>query len=498
MANKGKKKQKKPLRSIYHQEHIQQTQQRQKARDLKYKVQESLEQRFVDWDELPEAEQQEILEREIKAAEEELDRLEREQYLASLPTMDPDQQQAGSSTLPTTTSTHVDMTREEVQQAIGALSQLMHDLTDRVIHLTTQVTTLVAANPAAAATAAAVAGGPPIRPKSKDNVKRPESWKGKGSSADARYFLAAFANWAFHMEDQLNDWSTAHNTYIRHDAKWIQAVLNLMDEDARTWILPHLEELMRGTIPFGSSWQRFEREFIKRWIPQDMTESAREALKNLKQGKNSVAEFMAKFDQHTGQTGWSPADHRQRFYDGLNDRIKDTLSYTDLPIATFEELRNAASKLDKRMHQREAEKRGTNSHSTSTNNPQKDPNAMDIDASRQNQQSSIEGKLNRNTYLKWMTGKCFGCGSQDHSKKDGHHERDVCNHCGKTGHRSTVCFSKYMKKPKKAAGAAATTTESTPSSSTSTASATTSSPAKDSKQQADLLAQLMEKVRAQE
>ena len=174
---------------------------------------------------------------------------------------------------------------------------------------------------------------------------------------------------------------------------------------------------------------------------------------------------MAKFDQHTGQTRWSPADHRQHFYDGLNDCIKDTLFYTDLPIATFDELRDAASKLDKHMRQREAEKRGTNSHSTSTNNPQKDPNAMDIDASRQNQQSSTGGnQLNRNSYLKWMTGKCFGCGSKDHTKKDGHHERDVCNHCGKTGHRSTVCFSKYMKKPGKAAGAAATTTESTLSS----------------------------------
>ena len=223
------------------------------------------------------------------------------------------------------------------------------------------------------------------------------------------------------------------------------------------------------------------------------------ALKNLKQGKNSVAEFMAKFDQHTGQTGWSPADHCQCFYDGLNDRIKDTLSYTDLPIATFDELRDASSKIDKRMRQREEEKRGTSSQSTSTNSTQKDPNAMDIDASCQNQQSSTgSNQTNRQTYLKWMTGKCFGCGSKDHTKKDGHHECDVCNHCGKTGHRSTVCFSKYMKKPGKDAAAAATTTESTPSSSTSTASATTNSLAKDSKQQADLLAQLMEKVKAQE
>ena len=188
--------------------------------------------------------------------QEALDRAEQQAYLASLLTMDPDtSQQAGPSTLPASTTTHVEMTEEEVRQAIGALSQLMHDLTNRVMHLTNQVTILAANTPAAAAV--------PVHPKSKDNVKRLESWKGKGSSADTQYFLATFSNWAFHMEDQLNDWSTAHNTYICHDTKWIQAVLNLMDEDTCTWILPHLEELRRGNIPFGTSWQQFEREFIK-------------------------------------------------------------------------------------------------------------------------------------------------------------------------------------------------------------------------------------------
>ena len=86
MVNKGKKKQKKPLCSIYLQECIQQTQQCQKAHDLKYQVQEKLEQCFVDWEELPEAEQEEILEWEFKLAEEELARVEQQAYLASLPT----------------------------------------------------------------------------------------------------------------------------------------------------------------------------------------------------------------------------------------------------------------------------------------------------------------------------------------------------------------------------------------------------------------------------
>ena len=131
----------------------------------------------------------------------------------------------------------------------------MHELTDHVLILTTQVTNYTNAAPAAVAA---------THPKSKDNVKRPESWKGKGSSADARYFLAAFSNWAFHMEDQLNDWNVAQNNWEWNDPKWIQAVLNLMDEDTHTWILPHLEDLRKGVIPFTGSWRQFEREFIKR------------------------------------------------------------------------------------------------------------------------------------------------------------------------------------------------------------------------------------------
>ena len=228
MANKGKKKQKKPLRSIYLQDRISQTQERQKARDLKYQVQEDLEKRFVDWDEIPEAEQEDILEREIKLAEEAIKKAELKKYLDSLPTMDPDQPQASSSALPDTTAP-AQLSNEDIRNILVSLSANMHTLTDRVLVLTTQVTTLT--NAQAAVAAAAPAAAPPVHPKSKDNVKRPESWKGKGSSADARYFLATFSNWAFHMEDQLNDWDAPTSSWVRNDPKWIQALLNLMDEE---------------------------------------------------------------------------------------------------------------------------------------------------------------------------------------------------------------------------------------------------------------------------
>ena len=98
-------------------------------------------------------------------------------------------------------------------------------------------------------------------------------------------------------------------------------------------------------------------------------------LKALKQGKNSVAEYISRFDQYTGQTGWSDADHRTRFYDGLSEQLKDNLAISNRPITSLQELKAAAQVLDQRMRQREAEKKGCTYHTTSQA-PSKDPNAM--------------------------------------------------------------------------------------------------------------------------
>jgi hypothetical protein len=103
------------------------------------------------------------------------------------------------------------------------------------------------------------------------------------------------------------------------------------------------------------------------------------------------------------------------------------------------------------------------------------------------------------SYIKWMQGKCYGCGSKEHNKKDGNHEWDVCNHCGKTGHRTPVCFTKYLGKAGQQSQANATAEEAeTPAKPklSTTASATNSLPAKDNKY-ADLLAQLQATITKQ-
>ena len=304
------------------------------------------------------------------------------------------------------------------------LAQMVHDLGVLLGNLATQVGTLTTAANTTAQTTART---------SKTSVARPKAWTGKGRSVEAWHFLAAFFNYARVEGENLNDYVAASNTWIRNDNKWIAAVLNLMEDEARTWALPYLEEIANSGTPFGGDYNEFIRAFNKRFALMDSAEAARDALKSLRQGKDSVAEYQAKFDQFTNQTGWSDTDHRTRFYDGLNETIKDNLTISDRPIGTLTELRQAAQILDQRMRQRQAEKSGKSLHNT-PHTTTKAPDAMDVDASRQQPQQQGKEKRTRYTYLSWMKGKCFGCGSTDHAKKDGKHEKDICGHCKKAGH----------------------------------------------------------------
>ena len=68
----------------------------------------------------------------------------------------------------------------------------------------------------------------------KSMVACPKPWDGKGDSAAARHFLAAFANWATSQKEKMNR-QTTFGVWVKIDMDWIQATLNLMEGDARTW-----------------------------------------------------------------------------------------------------------------------------------------------------------------------------------------------------------------------------------------------------------------------
>ncbi len=92
-----------------------------------------------------------------------------------------------------------------------------------------------------------------------------------------------------------------------------------------------------------------------------------------------------------------------------------------------------------------------------------------------------------------MKGRCFGCRSKDHTKKEGNHNSDVCNHCKKVGHRVPVCFTKYIGKPGPALAKATTEDSGEGTSAAVNTSTSKAKPpaSKDKMTQGDILAQLM-------
>jgi hypothetical protein len=176
------------------------------------------------------------------------------------------------------------------------------------------------------------------------------------------------------------------------------------------------------------------------------------------QDTSSVPEYTAPFKQLMARTGYSSGDLRDRFYEHLTTRIKDELVHTARPISTLDDLITVASDINVRVRQhrakRDREKKcvGTSTGITTSRTPlpnppfaapASDPNAMDVDATH-----------TREEFMRKMRGKCFGCGSSLHTKKDSNQDRDLCSYCKHVGHREVVCMDKFTGRPKSQKAAA--------------------------------------------
>ena len=228
----------------------------------------------------------------------------------------------------------------------------------------------------------------------------------------------------------------------------IIATIPFLTGEAAIWATPISEKINAGTGHGYADWDEFKAAFKKRFETASAQEDAKAALKALRQGRHSVAYYASMFKQYSDRTGWGAVDLRDRFYDHLASRIKDALVNTDRPIGTFAELEQVATDIDLRQIQRAKEEgkvlvvdnpthvehKETPSYFT----PTRDPNAMDIDA------TNTGPRRTDDEYRQMMRGRCYGCGSRNHRKADGHHERDVCRYCGLTGHLENVCRRKFL------------------------------------------------------
>lgn len=333
-----------------------------------------------------------------------------------------------------------------LNNAVGALAQAMTALTN-------QVNTLAQAQAAPPQVTGPVTVHQAAPPARDNSVQKPTPYDGK-TSQDARHFLAAFPIYAMTLREMNREDPQNPGTYHRIPRKWIMSALTFLQDEAAVWATPYLETLAAGNVVFNDNWDEFVTGFKARFESVDEKADAKDALRRLRQGNGTVAEYLARFKELKGRTGYSDDDLRDRFYENLSSQIKDELVHTGRPIGTLDELSTVSMALDNRIRERKAEKAQelarlpihaprTQLTPTPAARPfttPRDPNTMDIDAAR-----------TREAFLKHMSGKCFGCGSTTHSKRTCVHAQSLCPWCARTGHREEVCEDKFRGKPKKAA-----------------------------------------------
>ena len=207
------------------------------------------------------------------------------------------------------------------------------------------------------------------------------------------------------------------------------------------------ERIKQNPFPFGGNWETFVKAFEQRFQPADDTKTAIMEMDALKQGtgKQSALHLVTKFQEIYPRTGLSIQDAMVRLKDKLSTNDLMWLNINTLADKkepdTLEELCSRIISNEFTMRTRPAQVtalRQGSSNPTATP-ATSDPNAMEIDASRQ----GPNGR-SRDDFTQAMRGRCYGCGLRTHTKKDCKHNKTQCNHCKRYGHLIAVCQDRFM------------------------------------------------------
>ena len=226
------------------------------------------------------------------------------------------------------------------------------------------------------------------------------------------------------------------------DTEWICAVLSFLQDNVAIWAAPVMEDFANGIPPFGGRWDLFQEQFKVQFESADEAVDAKEKLRVLWQDGSTVPEYAAQFKQLMTRTGYYGVDLRDHFYEHLTSRIKDELVH----------LVRATTTLDMQVHQhrveKEREKKRTNINLEvpATPTPLVNP-VLNIQITKLTTMN-VDATHTREEFMCQMRGKCFGCGSSTHAKRDGHYEHDLCTYCKRPGHCEGVCMDKFLGRPK--------------------------------------------------
>ena len=340
-----------------------------------------------------------------------------------------------------------DLSAQDVLNILGNLGTQITALAAQVSALTVTVNQL-ATNATAPATSASASAT--------RFIEKPEKFDGKGSDK-ARVFRNAFHVWAF-SNLAIFGLRDANGILVPDKidaAKMIKSVLSFLTGEAAEWARPHIETLVQNGIIFDNNWDKFLAAFQAKFEPMDQVLEARQKLKAVKQGTKTFANFLSDWDQWATQTGYSDTDLFVRMKEALNKDFLTRLSYYTPPPSDVATLTKYCKQIDVSVNDLKYSLAASGSSHTSsvpvTSTGFRDPNAMDIDASRFDEQfngiprdpDSIKAHLK-----KLLQNRCSVCANPDH-RKESHPTDTRCTHCQKPGHWSKVCLSRLLGRPKK-------------------------------------------------
>jgi hypothetical protein len=206
-------------------------------------------------------------------------------------------------------------------------------------------------------------------------------------------------------------------------------VLSRTTGKANQVLLPWL--VANGDQPVGELWKHLDQRF------QDVHQADRaiDKLRHLRQGRRSVRDYVAEFDQLRVQSGLQ-ADARmlrEMFSEGLNVELQKFL--VDAPKdRTFEEQANKAIVISDRLYRIQLTSRDR--EGTRFNRSQSPMTTQDKDAPES---------------MDWEPTKASKAGSKGRKPKGG---QFACYNCGEKGHIARDCINKLKVQSTKASRAA--------------------------------------------
>lgn len=260
-------------------------------------------------------------------------------------------------------------------------------------------------------------------------VAPPEFFKGDRSKFKAFVTSVRLCWWADDQRPKVPV-DTREMPLMKDRIYWAASYLK---GDAAARFMPYLHDKMNkgsncaaDTQEIFNSTDNFIKFLSMSYGDLNETRTAELELHKLKQ-KGSFPEYLTRFTQYSSQVQWDERARMARLYEGLKPNIKDAIALQEFPTE-MTKLVELASRLDDNFRRRDAEKQGW-THRPQKQSKQKDPDAMDWQASSATKEYRKERKA--------------GGGKATSPKKKG-----KCFNCGKPGHYANECRS-----PKKANGA---------------------------------------------